>query len=80
MKHAKEEHSEAWKAYIEALEEAKRCAREAEEAGAQLQGLRTMEGWALLRRTQIAARNAVDDWRKSTENLYIAMGIASPKE
>jgi hypothetical protein len=72
MKHAKEEHSEAWKAYIEALEEAKRCAREAEEAGAQL--------WALLRRTQIAARNAVDDWRKSTENLYIAMGIASPKE
>jgi hypothetical protein len=80
MKQAEEEHSEAWKAYLEALEEAKRCAREAEEAGAELQALRTMEGWALLRRRQIAARNAVDDWRQSAENLYIAMGIASQKE
>ncbi len=79
MEHAEQSHPEVWKAYLEAFEEAKRCTKEAVEAGTALQSLRTIEGHALLRQKQLAARSAVDDWRQTAEDLYVAMGIESQK-
>ncbi len=78
MKQAAGTHHELWAAYGEALREAQANFREAEETGANLNALGTIEGRELLRQKLARANGAFDFWRRAADELYKGMGVARP--